>query len=297
MPDKVTVILNTHGGKLGTQAKEAVVKAGMQAAGLNYQLERTGYPDHGLELARQAALAGCSIVVAAGGDGTINEVVNGLVQAAEQGKPGTLGILPLGTANDLADMLELPRSITAACQRIAAGHTRLIDLGIVNGRYFANNSAVGLEAEVTIEHDKMRRIKGDIRYILAALKTITRSKSWDMHLDWGTGIYEGPAVLVSVGNSARTGGSFYMTPQAKVDDGLLDFVYAVGMSRWQMLKLLPTSFSGKHVRHPLVVYLTSRSLSITASPPIPIQADGEILDETAVEINYCIAPQKLRVIV
>lgn len=295
--DKIKVILNPHGGRLRGQDKIASVEQGMKAAGLDYHLEPTQYAGHGLQLARQAVLDGYPIIVAVGGDGTINEVVNGLMQAPEESPPSTLGIIPLGTANDLADVLNLPHDMTAVCQRIAAGSTRLIDLGMVNGHYFANNSAVGLEPMVTLEHEVMRRVKGNLRYILAALKSIIKAKPWTMRIDWDSGSYEGPVTLVSVGNSPRTGGSFYMTPEALLDDGLLDFIYAVGISRWQMVKLLPQTFSGRHVHHPGVIYLRTISLSITASPSTPIQADGEVIDRTATEINYRIIPKKLRVIV
>lgn len=297
MAEKIKVILNAHGGRLGNRAKVALVEKGMTGAGLDYHLEQTQYPGHGIELARHAASDGCSVIVAVGGDGTINEVVNGLMQAAGDDLPGILGIIPLGTANDLADMLDLPRDVTTICQRIAAGNTRLIDLGMVNGHYFANNSAIGLEPMVTLEHELMRWVKGNLRYILAALKSIVKAKPWSMRIDWDNGTYEGPVTLVSVGNSRRTGGSFYMTPEALLDDGLLDFIYVVGISRWQMVKLLPQTFSGKHIRHPGIIYLRTTSLSITSSPTTPIQADGEVIDNTATEINYKIIPKKLRVIV
>ena len=295
--DKVKVILNPSGGRWTGQVKIDRVEQALRAAGIDYHLEPTEAPAHGIELARQASQEGWPIVVAAGGDGLVSEVVNGLVQAAGKDEAGTLGIIPIGTANDLADMLALPRDITVACQRLVAGNTRLIDVGQVNGRYFANNSAVGLEPMVTLAHDRMRWIKGDLRYLLAALKTIAAAQSWSMRLGWDNGEYDGPVTLVSVGNSPRTGGLFYMTPQAVLDDGLLDFVCAQKMSRWQMLKLLPQTFKGDHIHHPLVIHQRTTTLSLSASPPTPIQADGEIIDKNATEINYRIIPNKLRVIV
>jgi diacylglycerol kinase (ATP) len=294
VPDRVKIILNAQGGRLNSQAKLKLIEQGMAAAGLEYDLTETAYPNHGLELARQAAGEGWPVIVAAGGDGTVNEVVNGLMQGAGQ---SALGIIPFGSANDLADVLELPRDVTAACQRIAAKNIRLIDVGLVNDRYFVNNSAVGLEAMVAVTQDQMRYIRGMSRYVAAALKTILKAQSWSMRLEWDKGIFEGPVVLVSVGNSHRTGGAFYMTPQARLDDGLLDFIYALNMSRWQMLKLLPQTFSGKHVDHALIVYLQTKTLSITVTPVTPIQADGEIIDKTATHIHYQILPQKLQVII
>lgn len=297
MTDKVKVILNPYGGYLNGRTKVARVEQALQQAGVDYDLELTSRANHGVELARRASAEGWPVVVAAGGDGTINEVVNGLIQNAGEAEAGILGVLPIGTANDFADMLNLPRELQAACQRIAAGQTRLVDVGWVNGRYFVNNSAVGLEPIITIEHEQMRWVNGKLRYILAALKGIFKSKAWEMRLTWSNSIYEGPIILVSVGNSARTGGSFYLTPYAALDDGLLDFVYATKMTRWQLLRLLPKTFKGTHIHHPQVVYRQTNSLSIITSPPTPIQADGEIIDQNATEINYCVLPGKLRVIV
>lgn len=279
------------------QAKVAALEQALRQTGLQYELNSARSPAHAGDLARLAAAQGYPVVVAAGGDGIINHVLNGLMAAAGDGEAGILGIVPLGTANDLADMLGLPRNVMAACRHIAAGQTRLIDVGQVNDRYFINNSAVGMEPVVTLAQEGMRRVRGRLRYLLAALKSIATAKSWLMQLRWGNSQYEGPVTLVSVGNSRRTGGNFYMTPRALVDDGLLDFVYAVGMGRWQMLRLLPLTMTGQHIHHPLVVYLRATSLSITFNPPTPIQADGEIIDPAGTEICYRIIPHKLRVIV
>ena len=296
MGNKVIVILNAFGGRLGEQEKVTLVEQAMQAAGLEYHLELTQYAGHATELAQQAIVDGWPIIVAAGGDGTIHEVIDGFMLAAEENQTATLGIIPLGTANDLAYGLQLPFDAAGACQRIAAGNTRLIDIGTVNDHFFDNNSAVGLEPVVTINHEQMRRVKGNLRYILAALKSVIQAKPWQMRLIWDDGTYEGPVTLVSVGNGRRSGG-FFMTPQAEMDDGLLDFIFDVGLTRWQLLTLFPKTFKGTHVNYPLVRYLQTRSLSITASPSTPLHTDGEIIDRQALKINYSILPNKLRIIV
>ncbi len=291
------VILNPFGGRWSKQDKVRRVEQALRTAGIDYDLVLTDAPGHGLELAKQAARENWPVVVAAGGDGTINEVVNGLMEAAGNHEVGPLAILPVGTANDLADMLALPRELNEVCQRIARGRTRLLDVGQVNNRYFTNNSAVGLEPMVSLAHEQMRWLTGNFRYIAAAVKAIVEAKPWQMWLSWDTGTYEGPITLVSVGNSRRTGGVFYMTPKALLDDGLLDFVYGVGMGRWQMLRLLPKTLKGVHIYHPLVTYSQTSQLSILASPATPIQADGEIIETQATKITYRILPGKLRVIV
>lgn len=297
MSDKVKIILNPYGGRLPQEVKVTRVEQALRQAGLDYHLELTTRRGQGVELARQAGLDGWPVVVAAGGDGTINEVVNGLMQAAGQSDAAILGLIPLGTANDLAEILQIPTEINAACQHLAGGATRLIDVGQVNGHYFVNNSAVGLEPQVTANQDQLRWVNGNLRYILAALQTIGRAKPWHMRLSWGDCAYDGPINLVSIGNSNRTGGFFYMTPHATPDDGLLDFVYATGLNRWQMLRLLPQTFKGAHIQHPQVVYRKTTSLSIKAFSPTLIQTDGEIVERDATEIVYHILPKKLRVIV
>ncbi len=297
MINKVKVILNPLGGRLNQQDKINILEQALRQVGLQYDLELTAYPGHGIEVARHAAQEGWAVVAAAGGDGLVNQVLNGLIQAAGQGEAGILGIIPLGTANDLADALGLPENPLAACQRIAAGQTRLIDVGQVNNRCFANNSAVGLEPVITMEHERIRFVKGKVRYLLAALRGIINAKPWQMRISWDHSQYEGPVTLVSVGNARRTGGSFYMTPQASLDDGLIDFIYAAGMARWQMLQLFPHTLKGTHIHHPLVVYKRTTALSITClHPTTPIQADGEIIDRHATQIDYRLIPGKLRVI-
>jgi len=292
------IILNPYAGRWKAQQAIPDVQRACEQCRLDYKLEITEGPAHAIELARQALLSGYSPLVCAGGDGSISEVVNGMLQATAGEQPqAPLGIIPLGSADDLANMLELPADILSACQAIAGGKERLLDLGRVNGRYFDNNSAVGLEPMVTLTQERMTRIKGTPRYILAALRTIAAHRPWRMHLTWDGGECEGDLVLVSVGNTRRTGGAFYMTPQAEPDDGLLDFVFAVGMSRGRLLQLLPTTFNGRHVEQEGIHYERTTRLTITCDPPTPIQADGEIFERTATTIRYEILPARLKVLV
>lgn len=297
---KVKIIVNPYAGRWKAQRAIPAIERACEKIGLDYELVVTEGPNHGIELAREAALAGfplATAIVSAGGDGSISEVVNGLMQAAgEDDVAGPLGVIPLGSADDFADMLGLEKEIEAACRRIMAGHTRTIDVGCVNGRYFDNNSAVGLEPMVTITQVAMKRIQGTPRYILAALRTILSHKPWHMRLAWDDGEYEGPVALVSVGNTRRTGGAFWMTPRAEMDDGYLDFVFTGGLGRLKLLRLLPTTFDGSHVERPEVTYLRTTRLTIECDPPTPIQADGELVDLSATRIEYTILPHRLRVI-
>lgn len=291
------IIVNPYANRWRAKAAIPEIARACREIGLEHELVVTEGPGHGIALAREAALAGFSPIISAGGDGSINEVLNGLMQAAGDSVAGPLGIIPLGSADDFADMLGLEKEVGAACRVIQAGHTRTVDVGFVNGRYFDNNSAVGLEPMVTITQAAMKWPKGMARYVLAALKAILRHKPWHMRLAWDSGGYEGPVTLVSVGNTRRTGGMFWMTPRAELDDGFLDFVFGGGIGRLKLLRLLPMTFNGSHVEQPEVIYARTTRLTITCDPPTPIQADGEVFELAATHIEYTILPRRLRVIV
>ena len=291
------IIVNPYAGRWKAQAAIPNIERACRRIGLDYELVVTEGPNHGIDLAREAALAGFSPIVSAGGDGSISEVVNGLMQAAGDHVSVPLGVIPLGSADDFADMLGLEKEVEAACRVILAGRTRGVDVGCVNGRFFDNNSAIGLEPMVTITQAAMKRVKGTPRYVLAALKTILGHRPWHVRLAWDGGEYEGPVALVSVGNTRRTGGAFWMTPRAEPDDGWLDFVFTGRLGRLRLLRLLPTTFDGSHVERPEVSYTRATRLTIDCEPPTPIQADGELFDLAASRIEYTVLPGRLRLIV
>jgi diacylglycerol kinase (ATP) len=291
------VIVNPYSGRWKARDNVPRVEAALARANLPYDLVLTSRADEGIDLAAEAARAGFSPIIAVGGDSTCSEILNGLIAAAGDGPTVPMGIIPLGTANDLAYGLGIPAEVEPAVEIVAAGHTRIIDAGRVNGRYFDNNSAVGLEPEVTLENERLVHIRGTVRYIIAALITIMRRPVWEMSIQWDWGEYEGPALLVSIGNNRRTGGFFFMTPEAELDDGLLDFVYAPAMSRLNLLRLLPMTFSGSHIRRPEVVSGRTTQLHIRCRPGTAIQADGEVFEHDASECLYEIVPAKLTVLV
>ncbi|MEM7033208.1 MAG: diacylglycerol kinase family protein [Chloroflexota bacterium] len=292
----IKIILNPYAGRWKAKTHLERIEAIFHEANIEVDIVKTERSGQASELAREAAEAGIETVVAVGGDGTISEVMNGLVEAAGEGQAGTLGIIPVGTGNDLAAMLDLPINVEKACQKIIAGNTRIIDLGNVNGHFFDNNSAVGLEPVVTQEAAKITWLRGAMVYLAGALRGIAKRPGWMADLEWDDGAYQGPIALISVGNSPRTGGAFWMTPNAKLDDGLLDVVFTPILSRLQLLALLPLTFSGKHINHKAVTHLQVTELRIKMDPT-PIQADGELIADAATEITYTVVPQKLRVIV
>ncbi len=295
----VKVVLNPYANRWQAQAQATTMMAALKTAGVTAELAITEGPEHGIALAREAAKAGCDAVIAAGGDGTINEVINGVLQATPEGAPTLpFGIMPVGTANDFTRMQNIPLNIVLAAQTIATGHTRQIDAGVITGswgnapRYFVNNSAVAMEPMITIENIRMKRLSGEIRYLAALVKGIFKLKAWQMQISWDSGGYDGPAYLLSVCNGPRTGG-FQMAPQAKFDDGLYDFVFAPEVPKRTVVAVLLKLMKGEHIHHPAVTYQRTAELTLTSEPGTPVHADGEVFTESATAVSYHILPSKV----
>jgi len=294
MPAKV--IFNPYAARWNALRRKPEAEEALQSAGIEYELVQSEKPGQVVSLAETAIRDGYSPIIAAGGDGTFGEVVNGLYRAKPEGVLGPLGILPLGTANDLPVNLGLPLNLNEAAQAIAGGVTRRIDLGKANEWVFDNNSAIGLEPVVTIYNIRMVRLRGVIRYLVAALRAINQKPEWTMRIEWDDGTYEGPVTLVSVGNCPITGGLFHMAPAADPTDGLLTFVYGYAPTRLRMLGLLPRAISGDYVNDPAIHQYHTRRLTIHTSPATPIQADGEIRSHDLTEIHYQVLPNRLDIL-
>lgn len=295
---KVKVILNPYANRWRAQMHAPAIHAAFARVGVDCDLVLTTAPTVATREAREAAQDTYDAVVAAGGDGTVNEVVNGLIQAADDGPTRPLGVLPIGTGNDFNDMVGLPRDLSEAVNVIVSANTRQVDAGRVNAGeapdyYFDNNCALAMEPMVTIENIKMRRLSGNIRYVVALAKALVKLQAWNMRVCWEGGEFSGPTLLLSVCNSPRTGGLFYMSPTALMDDGLFDIVYAPEMSRLKVMTILPRLFKGTHLNHPLVQHDRSNWLRIESDPGTPIHADGEVISESERYVAYEVLPGKI----
>jgi len=300
---KPLIILNPYSNRWKAKESKKEIEASLASTGLRAEIVETNAPGHAIQLAAQAVKDGYTPIVGAGGDGTLGEVLNGMMLADHPGDPtpiGPFGILPIGTANDLGDQLGIPREIPQAIAVIARGKTRRIDLGKVNDRYFLNNAGLGLEPYITILQSNMKRLKGNPRYIAAALQGIWHHPTWNMHLEWDSGQYSGPISLVSIGNCARTGGVFYTVPHADPFDGKLNFVYGYISTRLKTLLALPMTMKpdkGNITEHPAVHEANALWLKVRAETPTPAHADGEVFTHGITDIEFHVLPGKLEVII
>jgi diacylglycerol kinase (ATP) len=294
------VILNPYAARWNALKRKPEAESGLQAAEVAYELVTSQAPGHGIELAAQAVQDGFDPIIAAGGDSTFNEVVNGILHAVGGGLVEVnFGILPMGTANDLADNLKIPKDLEEAARVIARNQTRWMDVCRVNDRYFVNNSAIGLETTVTVIQSNLKRVRGVARYLLATLIAIYRNPQWTMDLTWDDGEYSGPATMVSVGNNPRTGGIFYTVPNADPFDGKLSFVHGAILSRGEILRTLPKTMKageGNYIEHANVHEIHCTWLKVHTEPTTPVHTDGEVLDEAIQDLEYSIHPKRIPIL-
>ena len=292
---KIKVLLNPYSNRWNSQKRWPAAESALQAAGVDFDLSVSEHADHLVELAAEAVKQGFATLIVVGGDGSIGEVINGAAQGWDEKSPFpvTVGVVPLGTANDLCDNIGIPRELSAAAQMIAKGQTRQIDLCKCNERYFINNSAAGLEPYVSTKQEKITWISGVPRYLVAAVQGIMDQPNWNVKMEWDGGSYEGPLSLVSVGNGKRTGGIFFMTPHADPFDGKLTFVHGYRKTRRGMFQVLPTAMKpdrGNMVEMDGIHELHCTRLKFKLDKPSPAHTDGELFDTPITDFEYKIFP-------
>ncbi len=307
----VFIVLNPYSGRGRGERIAGRIRRAFQEAEVPFRLVITDGPGHAIELARRARADGFPIVAAAGGDGTVNEVVNGLAQAVGPDAPvGTLLVLPIGSGNDFAAMAGAPRELVRAARSVREGRLHAVDLGharlvTADGgaveRYFDNNMGLGFEAQVTVESQRIARLRGFLIYLGAVFMALRRYDQPHVELTWvdEQGVEHRraqPALLVTFGNSRRTGGGFYLTPDAKMDDGLLDMGVADALTTVQILKLLPLTLFGAHRNSPVFHLTRCREAHLRFQGPVPVHTDGEVITEAAVEAHVTVQPGRLRLL-
>ena len=215
-------------------------------------------------------------VVVAGGDGTLNAVVQGMVGT---GLP--LAIIPLGTANNLARTLEIPLTMPEACEVAVRGSRRRIDLGRVNDRYFFTTASIGLSVQITEElTSKTKRRWGPLAYGVAAVRALTRSRAFHADIMWPGGSRHSRTVQIVIGNGRYYGSTLPVAADATIDDARLD-LYSLEVRHWlEILTLVPALRRGVHGRKDSVEALRATEFEITTVVPREINVDGEICQMT-----------------
>lgn len=301
---QIRVIVNPIAGKGRAAQLIPQLKSNLDQLKLDYEICQTDYPWHAAELAEEAILNKVETVVAAGGDGTFNEVLNGLMLSKSNGLGSAkLGVICIGRGNDFAFSMGIPTDIENACLALAQGTTRCIDIGRVvselypEGRFFGNGIGVGFDAMVGFLAAEMP-YSGVFAYLAGALKTMMiYSPAPVMEISTDDEVITQATLMASIMNGRRMGGAFMMAPQSHPDDGLFDLCLAGAAGRLKILQLIPRFIQGNQAGDPLIKFIHSKKVTVRAiQGSLPAHADGETLCTAGKEIKVEILPQQIDLI-
>lgn len=278
---RLKFILNPTAGRGRGQTALELIKEVLDPAPVTYAVALTTRSGEAIELAQQAAQEDFDVIVAAGGDGTVNQVVNGLV-----GSNIPMAVLPCGTGNDFAAMIGMPKDLNACLHQIIQGNAVRIDLCKVNDRYFISSVGAGFDGQVThTVNNNFKHLRGMAVYLLGVFSTIFSYKGHHVKLTVDGESREFDALLVAVNNSRTYGGGLNITPEALLDDGLFDICTARMMKPLEICKSLPRLLKGTHGKLEKINFCRGKYVELQSDTPIYYQVDGEVFRSTELKME------------
>ena len=311
---KTLVILNPIAGHGNGEKAWKQIQAALYEGGLDFDLARTTAPRAAVAIAEDAKRGGYATLISVGGDGTVSEVVNGMMRASNGEATGTLGIISVGSGNDFVKSFAPQPGVVPTGKhadwrpgvaRVLAGETCVVDVGRVVAdhpaphfdatHYFANSFDTGFGANAAMHAHDFRLLQGTAMYLAAVLKTLVRYSVPRVRVDLDDARIEQLSTMIAVANGRCIGGGFWVAPDARNDDGLFDVMIAEGLGRIGILSLLPKVMQGTHIYDPRVKYLKSSRVVIESPDAFNIESDGEIPFIGARRAEIEILPKRLRV--
>lgn len=288
---RARIVLNPLAGNAADIENVQAAMQIWQARGWDVELTPTRYAGHAVELARDAAAQKYTMVAAAGGDGTVNEVVNGIAHTRT-----SLAVLPLGTGNVWVRELKLPLNPQIAAANLSLGHTVNLDLGMAGERYFLLMAGIGFDAAVTrAVHPEAKRKLGLLAYIVQAVLTARDVRGIRCRIDLDGRVVKGRVLMVVISNSRLYGGFLQITHHATLTDGLLDVAVIKGEDvRSAPLHILSIVLR-RYNLNPDMDYYRAREVTITSGAPLEVQVDGDPIGTTP--MTFRVAPHALRALV
>jgi YegS/Rv2252/BmrU family lipid kinase len=300
---KYKIIANPISGRGDGGRHIPDIEEAFRKSGLDFSLIRTEYPGHAVKLTQQAVAEGYDYVIACGGDGTANDVINGLMLAKKAGLgKAAMGVITVGRGNDFAFSMGIPAGWEACCKLIAEDLKREIDIGLVTGgdfpegRYFGNGVGIGFDAVVGFIAVKLKPLSGFLSYLVAALETIFiyyKAPLVKIVLDGAETITQ-PSLMVSVMNGRRLGGGFMLAPNGLADDNEFDLNIVQQASKFENLLLMLRYIQGKQAGHPKIKLCQAKKVSVTALEGVlPVHADGETFCKEGSSLEIEIFPRQI----
>jgi len=283
-------IVNPAAGKGKTVKNIPEIRNFCESRGYSYEIAVTEYPGHATEIAKEQSSSQTMRIYSVGGDGTLNEVLNGMA-----GSGSSLAVLPCGSGNDFIRSIVGEKIPGDIIPRTIDGTERLIDYAKVNDKYFINIMSFGFDAQVAYQTNyfkKLPLISGKIAYILGILSTIIKCRNEQMELKTDNEVLSGRCLLIAAGIGKYYGGGVHALPDAVIDDGIFDICYVEAQSRLRILRLFPKYIKGLHRTISGVHLLRSNKVEIILDKPVPFNRDGEIIlaDKAVLEMFHKALP-------
>ena len=309
MPNQLRtkIIVNPAAGSGSTARRWGHIKRQLDGLEIDYDFVLTEAPGHAIDLATEAAENGFQSVVAVGGDGTINEVVNGLLRHTPPDTPSPvdLGVINTGTGSDFVRSLGIPRNPDRACHHLLSRQRLKVDAGIIewvdNGeektRYFVNAAGVGFDAETASAKARISRLlKGPVSYALSVGATLFGYKNRPVSVRCDQAEEKIRRVLsVIIANGSYFGGGMKVAPDAELGDQLFDVLTIGDIGKVELIQAFPRVYRGTHITHPKVTVERAATITLSSSERLLLQADGEIIGEGAFRLS--LLPGALNVII
>jgi YegS/Rv2252/BmrU family lipid kinase len=302
----LVVIANTRAGRGRVGARLAAIEDVLREAGLEYRVVRTTHPGHATEAARDALRQGERYLVAVGGDGTVHEVVNGmLTDDRPLAADAVLGVVAAGSGCDFVRSFGLPGDAVEAARHLTGDRVRRIDLGKVTfspgapgaaqaTRYFPNIAEAGLGAEVVSRACALPGFLGAAKYLCGFWLTLPGFRPPVVRIEADGQAYQWRAHNVVVANCRFYGGGMQISPKSRPDDGTLDVLVMTG-PKSDAFTALPKVYRGSHLPHPNIAELRAVRVTVETDPPVTLEADGEVLGSTPATFEVIPGPIRLKV--
>ncbi|RTR26731.1 diacylglycerol kinase [Robertmurraya yapensis] len=270
---RARIIYNPTSGREMFKKHLADVLQKLEAAGYETSCHATTGAGDATVAARVAVERRYDLVVAVGGDGTINEVVNGL---AEQEYRPKLGIIPAGTTNDFARAVHIPRDVMAATDIIVQGDTIPVDIGRINDKYFVNIGGGGRLTELTYEvPSKLKTMLGQLAYYLKGIEMLPSFKATEVSIEYDGKLFEGEVMLFLVGLTNSVGGFEKLAPNASINDGLFSLLILKKTNLADFIRVATLALRGEHVNDPNVIYTQANRIKVQSQDKVQLNLDGE----------------------
>ena len=285
---KLRMIYNPVAGRGRARKQIENAVAYIRQRGAHVDCVASAGPAHLTQIAAESSRGEWDRVVVCGGDGSLN-----LALREFDLQRGTLALLPLGTADDFARVAEIPRRVFGACDAILYGKTREVDVATANGLRYLGVAGLGFDSEVAqYANEKAKFLRGSLVYLYSILRVLPRFTPRRVRMN---GMRFQEIMFACVGNTRQYGGGIRITPDARIDDGLLDLCLVHRTTRVQLLATLPRAYTGLHVKSPFVETARAAVFTFDSERPMNVYADGERL--TCTPVTFALAADKLRLVV